>query len=392
MELQVQKYLRTPGNSLDTLAKQFAIKVNKDASEPLVILNYSQIDSPKLDPIVCECRGLVLEVDTWNIVSMAFMRFFNYGEVPDEQPFDFNNSIIYEKVDGSLIQLFFYNGQWMIATRGTIEGTGNVGFCNMSFRQLFDTTVKQYPNFYNKLDKDTIYIFELVSPENKVVRYYPKRELYLIGMRHKNIGFREVGYPVTLAFEAKKLGVNIPKVYNATDVNTLKKMANELSNLDEGFVCCDCYNPLVDNFRRVKVKSQKYLAAAHLKDTMGSSIRSLVQLVMKGDEKEFLLYFPEYANYIKQVKDKYDAYKNEADNLIAKAITNKVMARKDFANWTKTSSNKNLISIAFLVYDGKVNSYDNYLNLLLNSKGDKHTAKLLMNNMGIADMEFTTTT
>mgnify|MGYP001296035369 CR=1 FL=1 len=80
--LEVQKYLKN--KTLDDLNIEFGIKIKEHDELPLVILNYSMIDhgtiGNKTHPIVCECRGLVLEVGSWNIVARSFYRFFNFGE------------------------------------------------------------------------------------------------------------------------------------------------------------------------------------------------------------------------------------------------------------------------------------------------------------------------
>lgn len=80
---------------------------------PLMILNYG-IDSPKFDPLVQDCRGLVLD-DNFNLVARAFSRFFNWGEIQNPQ-FNFNKFNIHEKIDGSLILLYFFDGNWYANT------------------------------------------------------------------------------------------------------------------------------------------------------------------------------------------------------------------------------------------------------------------------------------
>lgn len=98
MELEVQKYLRS-GKTLENLKAELEIKSN--VSGDLVILNYSQTDSPKAHPIVMECRGLVLEMGTWNLVMQSFSRFFNYGEnLEITKEFDFSKAIALSKIDG----------------------------------------------------------------------------------------------------------------------------------------------------------------------------------------------------------------------------------------------------------------------------------------------------
>ena len=116
--LQVQEYLQT--KSHDALSDELGIKVNRHDTLPLVILNYDQIESPKTNPIVRECRGLVLHADTHELVARSFSRFFNWGEVVEEMPeFDFSDFIIQSKEDGSLILIYFFDGEWRVNTRGS---------------------------------------------------------------------------------------------------------------------------------------------------------------------------------------------------------------------------------------------------------------------------------
>jgi hypothetical protein len=117
--LEVQRLLRS-GKTLADLTAEYGVRVTTHESEPLVILNYSQTDSPKRDPVVQECRGLTLEVGTWDVRARSFSRFFNAGECPDlEQKFDFENFTAQAKEDGSLMLLYCYQGSWRVNTRGS---------------------------------------------------------------------------------------------------------------------------------------------------------------------------------------------------------------------------------------------------------------------------------
>lgn len=78
--LKVQEFLRN-GGTIKELEETKGIVSTYSETDPLVILNYSQIDSPKKDPICMECRGLTLELNTWNLVARSFLRFFNLNEV-----------------------------------------------------------------------------------------------------------------------------------------------------------------------------------------------------------------------------------------------------------------------------------------------------------------------
>jgi len=75
---------------------------------PLSIYNYSRECqySGKWDDITLNCRGLVLD-NKGNVIAKPFPKFFNYEELkPEDIPNE--NFEVYEKMDGSLGILFYY--------------------------------------------------------------------------------------------------------------------------------------------------------------------------------------------------------------------------------------------------------------------------------------------
>ncbi len=84
-----------------------------------IIYNYSRTCQyeNKWDEITKSCRGLILDQDG-NVVAKGFDKFFNIEEhnlenIPNE-PFE-----VFEKLDGSLGILFWYQGKWILATKGS---------------------------------------------------------------------------------------------------------------------------------------------------------------------------------------------------------------------------------------------------------------------------------
>jgi hypothetical protein len=388
MELLVQKLLRS-GKTLDNLKEEFGIK--SSTSEGLAILNYDQINSTKTDPVVMECRGLILEEGSWDVVSMAFRRFFNYGEALEiTEDFDFSKAHVLEKIDGSIISVFHYNGKWMMATRGTIEGTGEVGFLNLTFRQLFDKIIDEnYPNFWDNLDDNFGYVFELVSPESKVVKPY-KRGLYLLGVRDKGNDFAELTCEDVQDI-ADIAGVLSPAIYPMASVRSILEFMGELETLDEGFVCVD-FSKLDDygQHPRIKVKNPAYVAIAHLKDSSACSMRALVQLVMAGETDEFTGYFPEFVPTVKSIREAYENHVKSVGedaeavaHLLEKEKTPE--NRKEFALAVRSMANSNFM---FQLYEGKVDSFRDYILKNMEKKGAKNVSKAMMNTLNVKDMEF----
>ena len=89
----------------------------------LIIWNYKPlVQYDRLwDEITLQCRGLVTNSEG-KVIARPFKKFFNYEEYLENAPemIPTNESFeVYEKMDGSLGILFFYNGDWILATRGS---------------------------------------------------------------------------------------------------------------------------------------------------------------------------------------------------------------------------------------------------------------------------------
>jgi len=385
-ELNVQKYLRS-GKTLDDLKEEHGIKFSE--KDDLVILNYDQLNSTKTDPIVMECRSLILKKGTWDIVSMAMRRFFNYGEAENvTEDFDFNKAVALQKIDGSIISVFHDGNGFRMSTRGMIDGGGEVGLCSISFKTLFDMTVKQYaPDtsaFFQNLDPDYNYIFELTAPENRVVTQYKERSLHLLTMRSIKEDWAEVS-PDRVDLYAIRLGVKRPEAYSFSDIASLVQMAAELKDLDEGYVCVDYSKQIDGNYSRIKVKSPVYVAIAHLKESSSASMRALMQLVIAGEQDEFVGYFPEYKNYVDEISKKYSEYTDSIKADIDFSHNLDKSDRKAYADWAKHSV---CPAILFQVLDGHVKSWQEYMDKMCNNKGPKIVAKNMLKILKIKDIEW----
>lgn len=97
--MEVIEYLKS--HSLEMLEKEYGITSKRHKEFPnLVLLKYSQIDSPKNHIIPCQCRGVILdEADDWRIISRPFDRFFNADEGV-AAPIDWASAQVQEKCDG----------------------------------------------------------------------------------------------------------------------------------------------------------------------------------------------------------------------------------------------------------------------------------------------------
>lgn len=298
--LNVQKFLieqSTQGKSREEsfaeLNKQFAIKVKHYPEEGIVLLDYHMIDSPKTNPIVIECRSLILNFFTFDIVSRKFDRFFNYGEAKEYyKDFDLGRSVIMEKADGSLIGIYHHNGKWHISTRGMAFAEGEHAMGG-TFREkvldAFGMDQAEFQSVFSVFNKTLTFVFEYTSPENRIVTKYEKPEMVLLSA---NDGEKEWDYE-TIYCNLMAYGVkNTRKVktYEVSGIDEVVKLANSLPNLQEGFVI---YDPV--SKKRMKVKSSLYVVAHAIRgnDPLPTK-KNLLNLLFTGELDEFISYFPEW--------------------------------------------------------------------------------------------------
>jgi hypothetical protein len=145
--LQIQKYIREHG--FDKAVRVFQLKTRE--YENKVLLKYDQLVSPTLmaNIEVQECRGLILEKGTWNVMSLAFTKFFN-SEEGNAAKIDWDTAKVLEKLDGTMIQVYWdwHTNKWFAATTGTAEGEGEVNNKNgTTFNDLFWDTVNNKYTF-----------------------------------------------------------------------------------------------------------------------------------------------------------------------------------------------------------------------------------------------------
>ena len=323
--LNVQKYLEK--HSLEDLENEFGIVVSKYNDR--ITLNYNQISSPRFHHIADECRGLILSYPDYKIMCRSFDRFYNYMEGNTGKTKDISKLYVCSKEDGSLINMYFDGDKWCLATRkmAFAEGTTALG---TSYYDLFEKTLgMDIQNFADECDllPEYTYIFELCTPENRVVKDYGKPVIFLIGIRNNNYGY----YILPEAFDDwlmifKIVGVNIdiPKKYFFNSIDNIMESMEKLPTMDEGYVCYD-----YDGIPIMKIKNPSYVAIHKLRDNGALVPKRIVSLIHMNEHEEYLVYFPEDRVYFDPYINAYDNFKKDIKRVWDE--TKHIENQKDFA-------------------------------------------------------------
>jgi RNA ligase len=204
---------------------------------PLTIWNYTdKVQYEGLwDEVTLSCRGLVTD-DIGIVVASPFKKFFNIEEGKHTPTSEFD---VYEKMDGSLIIVFWYDGGWLVASRGSFTSEQAVAASKIFFDKL-----------EHNFSIGITYLFEFTANWNRiVVDYGDEDNLTLLGAIRTNDEI-EATYE-QLEMIAKGANCDVVKKYDGIqDYTTLKGI---IKDDQEGFVV------RFSNGNRIKIKGEEYL-------------------------------------------------------------------------------------------------------------------------------------
>lgn len=303
--LVVQSYLKS-GKTLEQLEEEFDIKATHHPKFSIFNLNYG-LETPKLDKIGMECRSLCLDKD-YNLVKRCFPRFFNLHEATEiNDNFNWGDFSCNEKLDGSLVSLFYYNNTWIVSTRSGF-GDNQVNDSNITYEDLFYRAFDR--SRLSLLDKKVCYVFELTSPYCKIVRQYTSTEVYLLtcyrGEEELSDSYcdnaaRIIDCPRPQKFLFK----------SAQEVYDFIRHKEQNDKTYEGVVLRDSNN------LRIKVKSSTYVALHRLRGE-GNNIVSpkyIIPLILSGEDSEVLNYWQEFQEHFDKVRDRLELHEKRICDL-----------------------------------------------------------------------------
>lgn len=339
---------------------------NDHPTLPLSIYGYSRATQyeGKWDEITKECRGLILD-NEGNVVAKPFSKFFNMEEhspeeIPNE-PFE-----IFDKLDGSLGILFNYEGEWILATKGSFTSDQAVKGMEM---------LKKYK--YDKLIPGFTYLFEIIYNENVIVCRYSYEELVLLAVIDNHDGYelsihdeRANIFGITLKQLYSEMGFTIVKKYDG--INDYKTLKGLIGDNQEGFVI------RFKNGFRMKIKGEEYVRL-HRILTEISNIVIWEYLKDGRDINELLDRVPdEFDNWVKStikgLRYSYFQINERAGKLFDYHMFGKYndlepeTDKKKYAEWVKTQE-KYLHPILFKMFDKK--DYSSYIWGLIRPKFSK---------------------
>lgn len=326
----------------------------------LIIFHYG-IEADFKDPVVQQCRGIILDANTFDPVCVPFFKFANYTDSYADK-IDWDNAYATEKIDGSLIKIVRLEDDHLLVSTNCMIDAHDSRVCDvpnrpvdtfydlvlLTFNRQFQRNATRMDDYADLFEPNMTYMFELVSPYNKVVIRYPEPKIYFIGVRN-NETYQETAYwehPLRYNFPT-------PFVFPIQTLEKCLKMVDMMTADKEGFVVMDT------RFRRIKVKSPAYVIMHHIRGENGLTNKTGVEILQAKQADDVLAYFPEFTEKLREVEAGYLALLHETDDAFKTLKSLNLPTQKDKALWIKENG-KDFQGALFYLINGKTDSAESF--------------------------------
>jgi hypothetical protein len=347
--MNAQEKLKLALDAIDP--KEFNFKDVEFCGEDAVLVNPA-LQGTNWTQINKYLRSIIYRKSDNKILSSGFPKFCNYGENPDNFPPPDNllDSRIISKEDGSLMIVDFVNDQLNIRTRGTDS------YVVLENSKDFEVALEKYPIIKPWLKNHNYFslLFEIVTPNQRIVLDYPEIDLFLIGAMDKNTLRLE---PQAL-IDSYSLEMCVPRP-NYYHFDNISELIETIKSAIAVEGCCVYKDDGI-----WKIKSESYLKLHQFKSN--ATIKNILELYAEQDFPQF----KEFKNYIlnhfdwecwqmvEKMVEKIDDIKNVIEISIDKVhnFVNRHNDKddKEFAQAVNNTYSSPWNSVAFCIRKGKV--------------------------------------
>tara|TARA_Y100000816_G_C26102156_1_gene584474 strand:+ start:1949 stop:3139 length:1191 start_codon:yes stop_codon:yes gene_type:complete len=266
--------------------------VNNDEFKKLYMLNY---DKSKLDESLKLRNFRSVITDGEKIVCFSPPKSYNYDYTTD----DVNTSFTVEEfIEGTMINVFNYEGTWMCATKSVI-GARCKFFKDFAktYRTLFLEVMNHIGLEFTDLDETCCYSFVMQHPENRIVVPFKEMSLVLI-KKYKCNGF-EVE-EVNSFEEFDNVNIKRPTILSVYNSMNLHKIKDIFESDDNNYKMMGIV--INNSTKRIKLWNPNYLKVKKLRGNNPKIQFQFYHLLKDKLIVEFLKYYPEYKRLFQDFK------------------------------------------------------------------------------------------
>ena len=271
------------------------VRINDESN--LILVKYIRDKSNFEEPIVNECRGIVMTRDK-KVICFPPERAISIEKMIEYVGNDLTNIRYEEHIDGTMINVFYnpIRDRWEKATRSRI-GANCTWLCKETFASLFKDASNDMD--LSILDRELCYTFVLAHPKNRIIVKHKTPFICLVTVRKiTQDGYENISLEETQSSLCEKgLAITIPKVYNFASIEDMKRFVSKQDSNNQGIII------KYKNFR-AKMRNKEYEFLKDLKGNTPHLAELYLRLRKEMKVRPFLIHFSEY-------KKKFNTFREE---------------------------------------------------------------------------------
>ena len=277
--------------------------------ESLYLVKYVKGKSDMKDSDVQKCRGIILEKNSNKLLCVPPQKSIDNDYYHNLQGNDqFNSDIVFEEfIDGTMINLFKYQGKVYISTRSCLGAN-----CRWNSSNTFNILFNECVDFskFDSIEEDYSYSFVIQHPDNTIVKKYvePNIALCLISSIKSDNSINVLNRELMQTHITKyNFDISLPKLYNAENMEEVYKIIDSMDETEQGIVI----KKFIDNSDlRSKVRNINYNKIRFLRGNTNNKEYLYFELRKNQKIVEYLEYFPEDKEFFDKCRFKLYMFTN----------------------------------------------------------------------------------
>ncbi len=282
-----------------------------------------------------ECRGLIFDTATGNLISRPYHKFFNVGERAETNldKIDLTQPhVVLEKLDGSMIRPIPTPEGFRLGTKAGVTDVAMNA-------EYFVADKPEYAKFIkSSFACGLTPIFEWCSRKNRIVVDYPDDQLILTAVRDMRSG-NYISYS-QMVETGKNYDIPVVKAI-AGDETDIEKIVDHIRKWDDGEGVVIRF----ENGHMVKIKADEYVLRHRSKEQINSE-KNIIQVILNDSVDDMIpLLTSEDAQRLKDFQQKFWCAVDEVSSDLTKIFKVGDMMYPDKKEFAVEFVNKMLLPI-----------------------------------------------
>ena len=292
----------------------------------LIIVKYDKDHKYSKEEYIRCSRGIIIDTTTKKIINASLDGGLDFEEFKNKV--NFKDLVIEKALDGTMLNLYFYNDKWNISTKFCTNAFESKFRSNKTFGQLLSEVIDINSL---KLDNKFSYSVLLQHTDNRIVSPLTENKVFHLESVNVITGekvFQDIGLPTidVLYFNGYK--------DNKINFNSYDELASYVNNLDWTIPGVMLYSN--DRKWRCKLKNPNFDNVSNLLNNQINisylALETFINPSKIDNWTKLIEFYPEYDDNLNNISNKYNEY---LDKLLDYYIRCKVKPDREFIDLPK---------------------------------------------------------